>query len=63
MGWPVVGDNIYGHTPRTGGPILHLHSREVLVPIYKNKDAIKVAAPLPEHMRKRLVKCGWKADQ
>ena len=39
MGLPVVGDNIYGSAPRTGGPVLHLHSREVVVPIYKNKDA------------------------
>jgi tRNA pseudouridine32 synthase/23S rRNA pseudouridine746 synthase len=60
MGWPIVGDNIYGHAPRAGGPILHLHSREVVVPLYKNKDAIEVVAPLPEHMHERLMACGWK---
>jgi tRNA pseudouridine32 synthase/23S rRNA pseudouridine746 synthase len=62
MGWPVVGDNIYGRTPRTGGPALHLHSREVVVPLYKNTDAIKVVAPVPEHMKERLRLCGWQSD-
>jgi tRNA pseudouridine32 synthase/23S rRNA pseudouridine746 synthase len=59
MGWPIVGDNIYGRVPRTGGPVLHLHSREVVVPLYKNKDAIKVVAPPPPHMHERLAVCGW----
>jgi len=61
MGWPIVGDSIYGTAPRTGGPILHLHSREVVVPLYKNRDAITVSAPVPEHMRARLKACGWDA--
>jgi tRNA pseudouridine32 synthase/23S rRNA pseudouridine746 synthase len=60
MGWPIVGDNIYGRAPRSGGPVLHLHSREVVVPLYKNKDAVKVVAPVPDHMRERLSACGWK---
>lgn len=60
MGWPILGDNIYGRAPRTGGPVLHLHSREVVVPLYKNKDAIKVVAPVPPHMREQLAVCGWK---
>jgi tRNA pseudouridine32 synthase/23S rRNA pseudouridine746 synthase len=59
MGWPIVGDSIYGNAPRAGGPTLHLHSREVTVPISKNRPAIKVTAPVPEHMRKRLAACGW----
>ena len=29
MGWPIVGDNIYGNGPRFGEPRLHLHSREI----------------------------------
>ena len=60
MGWPVVGDNIYGTAPRTGGPILHLHSREIVVPISKNKPPVAVTAPVPDHMRERLAACGWK---
>jgi tRNA pseudouridine32 synthase/23S rRNA pseudouridine746 synthase len=67
MGFPLVGDNIYGSAPRNsvpfGGPILHLHSREVVVPLYKNKDPIFVSAPVPEHMKERLAMCGWKPDQ
>jgi len=59
MGWPIIGDNIYGNAPRIGGPALQLHSREVTVPISKNKPAIKVTAPVPEHMRERLAACGW----
>jgi tRNA pseudouridine32 synthase/23S rRNA pseudouridine746 synthase len=61
-GWPIVGDNIYGSAPREGGPILHLLSREVVVPLYKNKDAIKVTAPVPQHMGERLALCGWRDD-
>jgi tRNA pseudouridine32 synthase / 23S rRNA pseudouridine746 synthase len=59
MGFPVVGDNIYGTAPRSVGAPLHLHSREVVVPLYKNKDAIAVTAPVPAHMRERLMACGW----
>ena len=32
MGWPIVGDNIYGNGPRFGEPRLHLHSREIVMP-------------------------------
>jgi tRNA pseudouridine32 synthase / 23S rRNA pseudouridine746 synthase len=59
MGWAVVGDNIYGKAARTGGPSLHLHSREVTVPISKNKPPVKVFAPVPDHMRELLGKCDW----
>jgi tRNA pseudouridine32 synthase / 23S rRNA pseudouridine746 synthase len=59
MGWPMLGDNIYGNAPRAGGPILHLHSREIVVPLYRNRDPIRVSAPVPEHMRARLKACGW----
>ena len=59
MGWPIMGDNIYGTAPRTGGPILQLHSREIVVPISKNKEPVRVSAPVPEHMRERLIACGW----
>jgi tRNA pseudouridine32 synthase/23S rRNA pseudouridine746 synthase len=62
MGWPVIGDNIYGSAPRSGGPVLHLHSREVVVPLYKNKDPIFVTAPVPGHMMERLAQCGWKEN-
>jgi tRNA pseudouridine32 synthase/23S rRNA pseudouridine746 synthase len=63
MGWPIVGDAIYGDAPRTGGPPLHLHAREVTVPISKHKPPVKVTAPVPEHMRELLVACGWTEGQ
>jgi tRNA pseudouridine32 synthase / 23S rRNA pseudouridine746 synthase len=62
MGWPIVGDNIYGNGPRFGEPILHLHSREIVIPLSKNKEPVRVTAPAPEHMRERLRKCGWNGD-
>ena len=59
MGWPIVGDAIYGSAPRSGGPGLQLHAREVVVPLYKNREPIKVTAPVPEHLRQQLAACGW----
>jgi tRNA pseudouridine32 synthase/23S rRNA pseudouridine746 synthase len=59
MGWPIIGDTIYGNAPRAGGPALQLHSREVTVPISKNKPPVKVVAPVPDHMREHLTACGW----
>jgi tRNA pseudouridine32 synthase / 23S rRNA pseudouridine746 synthase len=59
MGWPIVGDNIYGTAPRFGGPVMHLHAREITVPLSKNKPPVRVVAPVPEHIRARLAACGW----
>ncbi|HUD86829.1 MAG TPA: RNA pseudouridine synthase [Xanthobacteraceae bacterium] len=60
MGWPVLGDAIYGTAPRNGGPGLHLHAREIVVPLYKNREPIRVTAPIPAHLRARLTDCGWR---
>ncbi len=73
MGWPIVGDTIYGTQaslrrlrkeapPRTGGPGLHLHAREVVVPLYKNRAAIRATAPVPLHMHATLQACGWQGE-
>jgi tRNA pseudouridine32 synthase/23S rRNA pseudouridine746 synthase len=73
QGWPIVGDSIYGTqaslrslrkegAPRTRGPALHLHSREIIVPLYKNRDPIKVMAPVPITMQQRLYACGWQGE-
>ncbi len=62
MGWPIVGDDIYGTAPRFSGPVLHLHAREIVVPISKNKPAVRVVAPAPAHMRERLIACGWNGE-
>ena len=63
MGWPILGDAIYGRAPRSGGPPLHLHAREVTVPLYKNRPPIRVIAPVPAHMRAALTKCGWRQGE
>ena len=62
MGWPIVGDNIYGSGPRTGEPFLHLHAREIVIPLSKNKPPVVVTAPVPSHMQERLIKCGWTSE-
>ncbi|SCY16630.1 RluA family pseudouridine synthase [Microvirga guangxiensis] len=58
MGFPIVGDPIYGTAPRFHGPGLHLHARSITVPLYPKKPPILVEAPLPEHMRERVKLCG-----
>ncbi len=54
LGWPIVGDAIYGTAPRASGPGLHLHARAVTVPLYPKKPAITVEAPVPAHTRGML---------
>ena len=62
MGWPIRGDAVYGNAPRSGGPILHLQAREIVVPLYKNREPIRVVAPVPPHMREALAECGWNEE-
>jgi tRNA pseudouridine32 synthase/23S rRNA pseudouridine746 synthase len=62
MGWPVMGDGIYGSAPRFGGPGLQLHAGSIAVPLYKNREPVRVTAPVPQHMKERLVQCGWPGD-
>jgi tRNA pseudouridine32 synthase/23S rRNA pseudouridine746 synthase len=59
MGWPILSDNIYGTGPRFGGPGLHLHAREIVVPLSKNREPVRVIAPVPAHMRAALRACGF----
>ena len=60
IGHPILGDSIYGGASRLpGGPILHLHSRRVLLPQKKGREAIDVRAPLPGHMRATLERAGF----
>jgi len=62
MGWPILGDAVYGNAPRSGGPVLHLHAREIVVPLYKNREPIRVVAPVPRHMYAALTECGWRGE-
>ena len=57
----ILGDNIYGRAPRHT-PGMHLHAREIVVPLYRNEPPIKVVAPAPPHMKERLKACGWQDD-
>jgi tRNA pseudouridine32 synthase / 23S rRNA pseudouridine746 synthase len=59
MGWPIVGDAIYGTAPRHDGPGLHLHAVTVVVPLYPRRPPITVVAPVPAHLAARLRACGW----
>ncbi len=54
MGWPILGDPIYG----AGGPRLHLHARAISVPLAKTKPPVAVEAPVPSHMRESLAALG-----
>jgi tRNA pseudouridine32 synthase/23S rRNA pseudouridine746 synthase len=58
MGWPILGDAIYGGAPRQGGPMLHLHARALALPLYPGRPAIAVTAPVPPHMAQGLAACG-----
>jgi len=74
MGFPIFGDDIYGNeasqrrarqikfVPRADAPGLQLHAREIVVPISKNKEPVRVVAPVPDHMRARLSACGWNGE-
>ena len=65
MGFAIFGDDIYGNeasqrrarqikfVPRADAPGLQLHAREVVVPISKNKEPVRVVAPVPPHLRAR----------
>jgi tRNA pseudouridine32 synthase/23S rRNA pseudouridine746 synthase len=62
MGWPILGDPIYGHGKREGAPPLHLHARALVVPMQESKPPIAMEAPAPAHMHASLAACGWSAD-
>ena len=74
MGFAIFGDDIYGNeasqrrarqikfVPRPDAPGLQLHAREIVVPISKNKEPVRVTAPVPAHLQERLTACGWKAS-
>ncbi len=56
MGWPILGDPIYGHSD---GPPLHLHARTISVPLSRNAPAVHVEAPVPPHMTQTLAALGF----
>jgi tRNA pseudouridine32 synthase / 23S rRNA pseudouridine746 synthase len=62
MGWPILGDPVYGSAPRQGGPALHLHAAAITIPLYKNKSPIAVKAPLPSPMTQTIAQMGLEDD-
>jgi tRNA pseudouridine32 synthase/23S rRNA pseudouridine746 synthase len=58
MGFPIVGDQIYGAAPRRVEPTLMLHAREILVPYGKTTPPVAARAPVPSGMAAALVACG-----
>jgi tRNA pseudouridine32 synthase/23S rRNA pseudouridine746 synthase len=63
IGSPIAGDSRYGKgTADLVAPALHLHARQVTVPLYPRKAPIIATAPVPEHMRGLLRRCGWEGE-
>ena len=59
MGWPILGDPIYGLGPASRvTDRLHLHARSIVVPLSRTKDPVSVEAPVPGHMREALAVLG-----
>ncbi|WP_181703480.1 RluA family pseudouridine synthase [Chthonobacter albigriseus] len=60
LGHPIVGDGVYGGDRARGvDKRLHLHARRVEVPLYRKKPTVVVEAPVPDHMRRLLTRCGY----
>lgn len=63
MGWPILGDPIYGRGTPNSLPGLQLHARRIVVPIQAGKDPVDVVAPAPAHMIEALSRCGYVAER
>jgi tRNA pseudouridine32 synthase / 23S rRNA pseudouridine746 synthase len=59
LGCPILGDRIYG----IAGPMLHLHSWRVGVPLYPKRETIRATAPLPSHIAETLAKLQISFDE
>lgn len=58
IGYPILGDPIYGRSP-ANGPRLHLHARRLELPARGARPALAFEAPPPRHMADALAACGW----
>jgi RluA family pseudouridine synthase len=62
LGFPVLGDWIYGRSPAARRPpdaALHLHARAIAVPYDPNAPAIRAEAAPPPHMQAPLSALGY----
>jgi tRNA pseudouridine32 synthase/23S rRNA pseudouridine746 synthase len=54
MGWPIVGDSIYGDVERDqiihNRMGMHLHAHKISIPLYQAKAPIEVVSPLPDRL-------------
>jgi tRNA pseudouridine32 synthase/23S rRNA pseudouridine746 synthase len=62
LGWPLVGDGIYGDRAAAEGTILNLLARRVAVPLYPSRAPVEVEAPVPDHMGAALAALGFGGD-
>ena len=59
MGWPILGDAIYGNAPRSGGPTCICMRAKSWCRSTRKRAPVRVTAPVPPHMRERLLRaCG-----
>ena len=58
-GWPIAGDPVYGSAERCDGAAMMLHARKIEIPLYNNKNAVVVTAPVPAHIAASLAAHGW----
>lgn len=54
MGFPIVGDAIYGDRETARQQALCLHARQIEVPLHSKKPAVVAVAEPPEHMKTLL---------
>lgn len=50
LGYPILGDKIYGEGD--GKMPLHLHAYAIEIPLYPKKEPLIINAPIPEYMEK-----------
>lgn len=59
FGAPIAGDTLYGGEADRAQPRLFLHAARIVLPLYPNRDAITVDAPLPPEFRQFQVVANW----
>ena len=60
IGFPIVGDPVYGitaHTKQTYPMLLHAYA--ITIPYYPTREPIQAEAPPPHSMHESLKACGW----